>query len=152
MDLIDLHLYLHLILAVQGRGSFITSEIKQEVENYLTEMVEINEHKIHAVSCLPDHSHVLISWNPNVSIDNLTIEIKQLSKHFILHRKWNESFDWQDGYAAFSCSESEVPDLIHYINNQPDYHKKKSFKEEFEALLQKNEIEYREEDLFEFYD
>lgn len=148
----EIHLYLHLILAVKGRGSFIASEVKHELEDYLTEMITVNGHKIHAISCMPDHTHLLISWNPDFSIDNLTEEVKQLARHFILYRKWNKSFDWQEDYGAFSCSLSEVETISEYINNQVEYHKTKRFEEEFKGLLQKHEIEYCEDDLLEFYD
>jgi putative transposase len=152
MTFFEVELYLHLILAVKGKRSFVPSEVKEKLEDYLREMVEINEHKIHAVSCMTDHAHFLISWNPNFSIDELVEEIKQLSKHFILHRKWTTSFNWQDEYVALSCSKSDVPKVIEYIHNQREYHKNTSFKEEFIGLLQLNEIEYREDDLIEFYD
>lgn len=145
-------LYLHLILAVSGRASFILSEGKDELENYLSEMIEINEQQMVAISCMPDHAHMLISWNPDISIDNLAFELKQLSKYFILHRGWNKTVDWQEDYAAFSCPMSDLQAETKYINRQPEYHKKKTFKEEVKALLQKHEIEYREDELLEFYD
>lgn len=61
MTFFEVELYLHLILAVKGKSYFIPLEVKEELENYLREMVEINEHKIHAVSCITDHAHFLIS-------------------------------------------------------------------------------------------
>jgi len=53
-----------------------------------------------------------------------------------------QKFQWQEGYAAFSVSSSQVPKTIAYINNQKEHHRKKSFKEEFLDLLNKHGIEY----------
>ena len=51
-------------------------------------------------------------------------------------------FEWQPGYAAFSVSESQYPDVRKYILNQEEHHRKKSFEEEFIELLEKHNITY----------
>ena len=53
-------------------------------------------------------------------------------------------FEWQDGYGAFSVSESQVPAVIEYIRRQREHHRKMSFAEEYRALLEKHRIEYDE--------
>jgi putative transposase len=42
--------------------------------------------------------------------------------------------------------------VVKYILNQPEHHKKVTFREEYLKLLQKFEIEYDEKYLFEWYD
>ena len=61
-------------------------------------------------------------------------------------------FQWQEGYAAFSYSRSQRNDVINYIMNQEEHHRKKTFREEYLGLLKKYEIEFRDEYVFEFYD
>jgi REP element-mobilizing transposase RayT len=60
--------------------------------------------------------------------------------------KWmNESghrFSWQDGYAAFSVSTSNIPAVREYIQNQAEHHKKRDFRQELVALLKKNGIDF----------
>ena len=51
---------------------------------------------------------------------------------------------WQDGYGAFTVSKSNLPDVIHCIENQREHHGKKTFQEEYREFLQKHEIEYDE--------
>lgn len=41
---------------------------------------------------------------------------------------------------------------MNYILNQPEHHKKKTFREEYIKFLEKFEIEYNEKYLFEFYE
>ena len=45
---------------------------------------------------------------------------------------------WQKGYGAFSVSSSNVSTVIRYIDQQESHHKKKSFEDEFVALLKKH--------------
>jgi putative transposase len=44
-------------------------------------------------------------------------------------------FAWQEGYGAFSVSPSQVPVVRQYIRTQQAHHQKRSFEEEFVALL-----------------
>ena len=61
-------------------------------------------------------------------------------------------FSWQDGYGAFTYSKSHIDNVVKYILNQPEHHKKQSFKDEYLLLLEKFEIEYDAKYLFEWYD
>jgi hypothetical protein len=61
--------------------------------------------------------------------------------------KWlNETaikdFSWQEGYGAFSVSASRTEGVIRYIENQNTHHAKRSFEEEFVALLKKYGVTY----------
>ena len=48
---------------------------------------------------------------------------------------------WQEGYAAFSVSASNVAPVAAYVRNQPGHHRHMTFEEEFLALLKKHGIE-----------
>jgi hypothetical protein len=54
------------------------------------------------------------------------------------------NFYWQDGYGAFSVNPSEVETVINYISKQKEHHRKKTFKDEYKAFLEKYKIEYDE--------
>ena len=45
---------------------------------------------------------------------------------------------WQEGYGAFSVSASNVDAVRRYIQNQPEHHRRRSFEDEFVALLAKS--------------
>jgi len=55
-----------------------------------------------------------------------------------------DNFAWQQGYGAFSIGASELDNLIHYIDNQEEHHRVKTFQEEYRLFLSKYEIEYDE--------
>jgi len=53
-------------------------------------------------------------------------------------------FAWQEGYAAFSVSESQAERVRQYIDRQAVHHRHVSFKEEFVRLLEAHGVEYDE--------
>ena len=69
---------------------------------------------------------------------------KWVSDTFPSHR----DFEWQEGYGAFSVSVSRVKPTIAYINNQKQHHRKKTFENEYRAILKKHGVAYDERYLF----
>jgi hypothetical protein len=53
-------------------------------------------------------------------------------------------FQWQDGYAAFSVSESHLERVRRYIACQKQHHKRMSFQDELLQLLNKHRVQYDE--------
>lgn len=64
-------------------------------------------------------------------------------QRFLKHR-----FEWQEGYGAFSYSKSQVDAVMNYVLNQESHHKKRHFRDEYEDMLQKFEVEYDEKFIF----
>lgn len=52
------------------------------------------------------------------------------------------AFAWQEGYAAFSVSAISREAVKHYIANQEEHHRVKSFREELVEMLNKAGVEY----------
>ena len=60
-------------------------------------------------------------------------------------------FSWpagRKGMAFFLYVNLDLPNVIQYIKNQKEHHKKRSFVEEYEDLLKEFEIEYDERFVF----
>lgn len=80
-------------------------------------------------------------------------EVKKASSHFINENKFTKAkFYWQEGYGAFSYSHSALDSVINYIHKQKEHHKKVSFKEEYIVFLDKFQIDFKEEFLFDWID
>ena len=57
--------------------------------------------------------------------------------------RWlGSEFEWQKEYGAFSVSASLLATVRAYIRNQEEHHRKRSFEEEFVALLRKSGVVY----------
>lgn len=104
-----------------------------------------------AVNNVPDHLHRLAGFGTTMSIADFIEEVKSISSKFINEKGWIQGkFEWQRGYGVFSYSRSQIDHVIHYIHNQQEHHKRKSFKEEYLDFLQKFENEHDERYLFEW--
>lgn len=104
------------------------------------------------IYCNPDHVHILIGLHPSISVSAMTRDIKANSSQFINENKiLTDVFRWQDGFGSFIYSKSQIDRVVKYILNQPVHHKRKSFKEEYLSILDKLDIEYEEQYLFEWY-
>ena len=54
------------------------------------------------------------------------------------------SFYWQNGYGAFSVSQSGVEAVKTYIGSQKEHHRQKSYQDEYREFLKKHEMEFDE--------
>lgn len=146
-------IYLHIIFAVKGRESVIGVKWEEELYKYITGIVQNKGNKMLAINGMPDHIHFVIGYNPNVKIPDLVREIKKASNKFIKEKKFVRSnFQWQEGYGVFSYSKSGLDSVIKYVRNQKEHHRKKTFREEYTAFLNKFEVDFSDEYLFVFLD
>ena len=146
-------IYIQIVFAVKGRQNLIAKENREELHKFITGIISNREQKLFAIFAMPDHVHILVSMKPNISISDLVRDIKAGSSKFINDNNWiRQKFNWQEGYGAFSYSKSSVDNVIKYILNQEEHHKKKSFRDEYVDFLEKFEIEYDPKYLFEWID
>ena len=146
-------IYIQIVFAVKGRDSLISSTWEEELYKYITGIVRNKEQKMLAINGMPDHIHFLIGMKPSCCLSDLVREVKKSSNDFIKEKNLSKSkFNWQEGYGAFSYSHSNLDNVIRYILNQKEHHKKKTFKEEYIEVLNKFEIEHKPEYLFEWLD
>ena len=144
-------IYIQVIFAVKGRDNLIFPSWEEELYKYISGTVRIKNQKMLAINGMPDHIHFLIGMRPSCCLSDLVREIKKSSNKFIMEKKFIKfKFEWQDGYGAFSYGHSALDNVIGYIANQKEHHKKQSFKDEYKAFLTKFEIEHKDEYLFEW--
>ena len=144
--------YFHLVFSVKNRDGLIRREWKDELERYVTGIVQNHRHKMLAIGTMPDHVHILIGYNVNQLIPDLVEEIKISSNKFIKEKRFSKfRFEWQKGYGAFTHSHSQIDLVVKYILSQEEHHKKRSFREEYFEILEKNEVQFKDEYVFEFF-
>jgi REP element-mobilizing transposase RayT len=123
------------------------------LEKYVTGIVQNHHHKLLAIGAMPDHIHILFGYNLNHLIPDLVEEVKTSSNAWIKREMLSRSyFAWQTGYGAFTYSHEQIDTVVKYILSQEEHHKKKLFREEYLEMLIKNEIEFKDEYVFEFFD
>ena len=109
----------------------------------MTGIVQKNSHKLLSINGMPDHVHILAGVRPSQSVSDLMQDVKGASSKWINDRGLvNGHFEWQEGYGAFSYGKSQISDVIAYIENQEQHHKKKTFLQEYVDFLEKFEVDY----------
>jgi REP element-mobilizing transposase RayT len=144
-------MYIQIVFAVKRRQNLIQKKWKDELHKYICGIVNGKEQKVYAIGGVEDHIHILVSIKPNIAISDLVRDIKANSSKWINENEFvRGKFQWQEGFGAFSYAQSQLDNVIAYINNQEQHHQKKTFKDEYLTLLQKFDIEYDEKYLFDW--
>ena len=144
-------IFYHVVFAVRNRDSLITPTIKDDLYKYITGIITNQNQKLFIINGMPDHIHILINCKPNMNLSNNVRDIKEHSTKFINAKKnLRGKFYWQEGFGAFTVSKKDVSIILNYIKNQEEHHKQKTFKDEYLEFLKENEIEFKEEYIFDF--
>lgn len=139
-------LWTHLIFSTKNRFPFLTDKLfRADVHAYLATMLRQYDCETLIVGGVEDHIHALFALSRNYSIATVVKEIKRPSSSWIKATSPRlAKFYWQAGYGAFSVSQSNLEDVIRYIENQEDHHRRITFQEEYRAFLKAYGIEYDE--------
>jgi len=136
-------LLLHIVFSTKGRTPLITTEVAERLYPYMGGIVRAEKGVLYDIGGVADHVHLYLRWRPDGAVSDLMRTVKARSSKWV-HDTFpsEQDFAWQEGYAAFSVSQSNVPEVVAYIRNQAEHHKKMSFEEEFVALLKRHGIQY----------
>ncbi|WP_262506081.1 IS200/IS605 family transposase [Runella limosa] len=141
------------VFSVKGRENLIREAFRVELEKVMCGIVNNHNCKTYAIYCNPDHTHILVGMHPTISPSKLMEQIKSGSSKWLNDQKYiHGKFSWQDGYGGFTYSKSQIDNVVKYILNQPEHHKKQSFKDEYLLFLEKFEVDYDPKYVFEWYD
>jgi putative transposase len=146
-------IYIQIVFAVKYRESLIHTSWEDELFKYITGTIQNKGQLLIAINGMPDHIHILIAMKPSCCLSDLVREVKKSSTEFIKEKKFvRGKFQWQEGFGAFSYSQSALDNVINYIKNQKQHHRKKTFRQEYIEFLEAFDIEYKEQYLFEWFD
>jgi REP element-mobilizing transposase RayT len=139
-------LWTHLIFSTKDRFPFLTDKaLRSDMHAYLSEMFRKQGCETLIVGGVEDHTHSLFALSRTHAIAGVIKEVKRTSSGWIkgASRKLSK-FHWQGGYAAFSVSQSNLVNVIRYIENQEEHHKRGTLQDEYRAFLNAYGIEFDE--------
>jgi REP element-mobilizing transposase RayT len=120
---------------------------RDELYKYITGIVQNHGHKMLQIGGMPDHIHIFM--RPVESLSDLMQAVKGESSEWINKRRLVMGhFSWQESYGAFSYSRLQLNNVVQYIINQPEHHKKRDMVAEYVDFLDKFGIEYNEKYVF----
>jgi REP element-mobilizing transposase RayT len=137
------NLLYHLVFSTKNRKPLITKALQKDLYPYIGGIIRNEGGTLLEIGGVADHVHILVKFKPTKSVSEMLNRIKAKSSKWINEEKFKfRKFQWQDGFAAFTVSESQVRFVRPYINNQEVHHRRQSYYDEIRALLKKHGIEY----------
>jgi len=121
--------YVHAIYSTKDRKNLIPPEFEKRLYSFIVAVAREQKIPLLAAGGTPNHSHLLFLNT-----------LKANSSRFM--REQGFAFQWQSGYGAFSVSASQLENVTAYIRGQREHHKKRTFEQEFVALLKKAGVSY----------
>lgn len=138
----------HLIFSTKERARLIPSELEKDLYAYLGGICRNLQSPLLDAGGDADHVHLVVSLAKTISVADLLLPLKRDSSSWMKSHGTTD-FYWQDGYAAFSVGESQLPVLHRYLARQKEHHRRKTFKEELLAFLERYKVQYDERYLWE---
>ncbi|MFA7057722.1 MAG: IS200/IS605 family transposase [Candidatus Cloacimonadales bacterium] len=142
--------YLHIVFSTKNRSLFLKDEnIRKQLYLYITKIISEYESIAIEIGGHQDHVHIFLNLSKNICLKDLVSAIKKNTSKWIKTKGEEYSnFYWQSGYGSFSVGEAQKAKTIDYIKRQDEHHRKVSFQEEFITFLEKNNIDYNEQYLW----
>lgn len=137
-------MYAHFVFSTKDRAPLIDATWKTALYQYLGGMCRKRECMLIEAGGIADHIHLLVSLSREISAAEFMREIKAGSSGWVHQHTPCVKFAWQNGYAGFSVSHSNIQAVRAYLAAQEEHHSKIGFKDEFIALLRKHNVEFDE--------
>jgi len=127
---------IHTVYSTKDRLPFLLDpELRDETHAYLAGCAK-------SLDCLPvriggteNHVHLLTTLSRTVTVADFVKETKRNTTLWVKEKTGHQDFSWQAGYGCFSVSESQLPVVARYIDNQEEHHRKSTFQDEYRELL-----------------
>ena len=137
-----LSLHYHLVFGTKNREPLIAPEWRTRFHDYLGGTLRGLGGFPEGVGGVADHVHLFSGLKATHCLAEVLRELKKASSAWVHEEIGLRVFNWQEGYAAFTVSATSRDVVRHYIANQEEHHRVKSFREELVEMLNKAGIEY----------
>ena len=135
--------YIHGIFSTKNREPALVDAWRDELFHVLGGATNNLGCQSLVVGGVADHVHLLFQLGRTIALADAIGKIKSTSSSWV-HQARGQSFHWQNGYAAFSVSQSNVEAVRSYIHRQPEHHARLSFQDELREWLRRYEIAWDE--------
>lgn len=118
-------LKVHLIFVIKYRHKILVDRLNDEIKRILIDSCT-NEFRIDTIETDVDHVHMLIDYDPKLSISMIVRRLKQFST-FEIWKKcpillnmyfWKRHIFWSKGYFVCSVGNASIETIKKYIENQ----------------------------------
>ena len=133
-------IHIHVIFSTKERQRFIPKKMQSSLWAYMASICHNKGIEPIAINGADNHVHVLFHLPPAMALAKAVNVVKANSSRWMSEHK--RGFAWQDGYGAFSVSESNTDAVIRYIRDQEKHHRRRTYEQEYIAFLKKHRVKY----------
>ena len=130
--------YIHFVWTTKNRFPFLdTFDLRRDLWNHIKDNANKKGIFIDSINGYQEHCHCLISLGIEQSMAKIMQLLKGESAYWMnKNQLCKGKFEWQDEYFAASVSESALDKVRTYIGNQEQHHRKETFKQEYDELIE----------------
>jgi putative transposase len=133
----------HVVFSTAERRRFGLEKMAR-LHAYLGGIAKENGVHVVAIGGTEDHVHLLLELATTMAVAKAVQLMKGGSSKWFSEEYPGTGFTWQEGFSVFSVSRSQVERVVAYIAGQAEHHRKRSFEEEFKAMLKQHGIQFDE--------
>lgn len=137
-----LSLHYHIVFGTKNREPTIDPAWRLRLHEYLGGTLRGLGGFPEGIGGVADHVHLLVSLKATHTLADVLRELKKASSVWVHETLHENTFAWQEDYAAFTVSASALDKVKHYIANQEKHHQVKTFHEELIEMLEKAHVDY----------
>jgi putative transposase len=115
-------LFVHYVWGTWQREPWLVGEVREMIFRAILAKCQECDVQVLACNGVEDHLHLLVKMPPTISVAHCIGLLKGVSTYIANHQQPGELFKWQEGYGAFTVSQSGVQNVIAYITNQQAHH------------------------------
>jgi REP element-mobilizing transposase RayT len=136
---------LHVVFGTRDRVPSITPGIRPRLHAYLGGIARNLDTVPLMIGGVEDHVHLLLDVPPKLAPADLIRALKSNSSGWV-HDTFPRAskFHWQTGYGAFSVSPTAVPNVMRYIEQQEEHHRRASYGDEMRRILREAGLAFDE--------
>ena len=134
-------LHYHIFFSTKERRPLLRPQWCARVHEYLGGTVRGLGGVAETVGGVDDHVHLLVSLKTTHTLAEFARELKKASSVWVAENL-EPAFGWQEGYTVLTVSWTHGLALRQYIAGQEAHHRKISFVDELEHLLERNGVQY----------
>jgi REP element-mobilizing transposase RayT len=135
----QMRVFIHVVFSTKNRRNTIHQRFRERLWAYMGGIARDNQVQAIMIGGMGDHVHLLLAMPSTIGIGRAIQLIKMGSSRWV-HEEERSLFEWQQGFAAFSVSLSNLEKVKEYVRDQEKHHRKMSFAEEWNALLKRHGI------------
>ncbi len=140
------NILIHIVFSTKDRRDAIPVELQPRLWRYLQGIGKNLGVPILTAGGTSNHVHLLLVLPATATVAATVQKLKANSSRWM--REQGAEMKWQEGYGAFSVSASNEAAVRHYIEHQAEHHAKRTFDDEFVAMLRKSGVGFEEEHVF----